>query len=359
MIRELFNAITPENIKSIDVVKDAMDIFIELIEQDSNVNINIGELYTLQNDTIKTQLAKKYLKDLYQYINTVNADKLLYDRLSKLPNDIQDTYLNIQGLKDAVINMSEEDYQVIKNFKENKGTFDALNYIYSLVKRNTTSTNYDENNYLTLTKNSEFEFTITGSVDKTLYDSVIAPISQPLGFILKEYINIVTLPLQDDVYFNYTYENLDLDIFNRFDVKVDSYDFKEIKKVEVYSSNNFLYNKIYFSDDTLLDYNVSLGTVFYKSIVNGVETIVKNYTTQGKCYVVSNYTLKKSYSHIEKITDITTINMTLAEYLGKRIDDSTIINNDWILQNTPNEKYIVNNDDIAFESYDINGNLIQ
>lgn len=358
MIKELFESITPENIKSIDVVRDAMDIFIALIEENSDVSINIKDLYTSENELVKRELAKIYLKDLYQYINNVNSNKELYDRLSSFPSELQDVYLNVQGLKDAILNINEEDYQVIKNFKENKGTFDALNYVYSLVKNNTSSTNYDENNYFTLTKNSEFEFTLTGAVDKTLYDSVIAPISHPLGFILKEYINVITLPLNDDVYFTYEFETLNLDVFNRFDVKIDSYDYKKIIKVDVFSSNNYLYNKIYFDDNTLIEYNVSLGTIFYKSILNNTETIIKNYTAQGKCYINLNYNTKKTYINSEKMTNIVTINMTLAEYLGKRISDSTVVDDEWILQNTYNEKYAVGDDSIDFEIRDIEGNIV-
>ena len=189
MLKTIFESITPDNIKDLPLVKDAMAIFIEIIEESSELSFDVKRLYTSDNPAINRELAKIFLRDLYVYVNKIDSSKELYERLQDFSPENRDKYLNISNIKNIIDNIGEDDYAVIKNFKENKGTFDALNYVYSIVKDNTESVNYDEETFFELEENDTFVFTLKGAVDKGLYKSLIAPIAQPLGFLLKEYIN--------------------------------------------------------------------------------------------------------------------------------------------------------------------------
>jgi len=331
MLKSIFEAITPENIKNIPIVQDAMDIFVALLEENSQLSTDIKKLYTIENDIIRVQLAKIFLKDLYENINKVDSNEQLYNRFKDFTPELREKYINVERLKDVTKNMSEDDYLVIKNFKENKGTFDALNYMYSIVKKNTDSTNYDEETFFELLEDElapKYTFTLKGAVDKTLYQSVVAPIAQPLGFLLTEYINTVTVPIEDNFLFTYSFINKNLDVYDSTDNLIESFDFKIISDVKVQTAGNYIINQIYFDDGTFLDYNVSLGTLFYKQDngENVAPTIIKSYNNFGKVYLNTEYDLRKSYQYDNVLRVKAMINMDLAEYYGFVVGDiQTII----------------------------------
>ena len=50
-LQVIFDCIVPDNIKNIPLIKVCTNIFIEQINRNSQIAINIGKLFDLENDT--------------------------------------------------------------------------------------------------------------------------------------------------------------------------------------------------------------------------------------------------------------------------------------------------------------------
>jgi predicted transcriptional regulator len=80
-IKEIFSAITPDNIKNIPVVRDQMDIFIEILEELSKESIDIRNAF--ENTRIKEELIKIYLDDLYTVFKQIQFNQSIDELIEK------------------------------------------------------------------------------------------------------------------------------------------------------------------------------------------------------------------------------------------------------------------------------------
>lgn len=260
MLKQIFEAITPENIKSIKFIEDAMGIFIECLEEHSMLSVEIKNLfdenlyldnleryleitdvYEAQLDELKIQIDAKYniLKEFDDYYNLSSADKDAYNVLSKEYNDLKTEYYNISNddvylkykslitlLESANINVREsisktylnnlhtiigdakknqrlnvildqfpdniplkkdttnvlndEYFFSNKQYKQTIGTKKGIEYSYGFAKyleRNDTTP--DE---FTVTPKIPYYFHATGRIYKETYESIVKPMSHPVGF---------------------------------------------------------------------------------------------------------------------------------------------------------------------------------
>lgn len=204
-IQDIFNAITPENIKNITVIADAMEIFIEVLEELSQESINIKNVFN--NSIIKNELYQIYLNDLFNVLNSVSTNKQLLDAIDAVnaiynpvgldPSDSSYvSYIN----KDALVNIADyindEQFLTFKSFKEHKGTIIAIKYIYQLLNIFTDSS-LAENNFTLIEGSTPFEIeSIYGGLPSEFYEYIIRPLAHPLGF-LYEYSRSILAQLED------------------------------------------------------------------------------------------------------------------------------------------------------------------
>lgn len=195
MIKDLnliFEAITPENIRNVPIIRDAINIFIELLEEYSSESIDIRNIFN--NTSVKEELIKIYLDDLYHVLQTINYNKQVIDKINETNEFYGTEYYKTNVIFDLKDFLTEEHFLSFKSFKQNKGTEKAINYIYDLINVFITPT--EEALPFELIDNSPFNLEIRTSVPEEFYQHIVRPLAHPLGF-LYEYYLYVQLILQD------------------------------------------------------------------------------------------------------------------------------------------------------------------
>jgi len=298
-LREIFEAITPENIKDIPLIKSSIDIFIEQIESNSQISIDISKMWDNitnesnrsvsgtkpQNDIIinsknrlRDLLLQTYVNVIYNTLKKAQSNKPLYDIFKR------DGLVNSPLTGEIYDIIGDEYFLSNKAFNEMVGTKKGLRYAYKLgqfiEKRD-----YDDD--LEVEDILPFVYGISGSVYKETFDSIVKPLSHPLGFI-NEYRQIKYQYITDEYGINdlFNFKSIEIRQINgKFYVFTSDSTDDDVKKV-------FLTNRI----------NPSTGDLFTLSEYNRFVNVYTDKTVSD----FEDYTKEFSYKLI-KFTDGTNI----------------------------------------------------
>lgn len=246
-LQVIFDCIVPDNIKNIPLIKVCTNIFIEQINRNSQIAINIGKLFDLENDTqIKidgdniTQIidsdAVKNSKDIlrlglfYTYINSIYTLILRLQRDRKIP----ERFFNSEYLGG------------LREYQKNCGSKRAIHYMYAFAKYLETGTIVHD---LELTEGSILNLRYDGSLDKDIFIDFNKPLAHPCGWLceyerfepyvpipipIPKDLNFLDAPLDDsiiDLMENY----LVIDNYHR-DIYDEDYNFIETQTFYQYAN---------------------------------------------------------------------------------------------------------------------------
>lgn len=246
-LQVIFDCIVPDNIKNIPLIKVCTNIFIEQINRNSQIAINIGKLFDLENDTqIKidgdniTQIidsdAVKNSKDIlrlglfYTYINSIYTLILRLQRDRKIP----ERFFNSEYLGG------------LREYQKNCGSKRAIHYMYAFAKYLETGTIVHD---LELTEGSILNLRYDGSLNKDIFIDFNKPLAHPCGWLCEyeRFEPYVPIPIPKDL--NFLDAPLDDSIIDLME--------------------NYLVIDNYHRDIYDEDYNVVETQTFYQ-FVNGV-----------------------------------------------------------------------------------------
>lgn len=192
-LQSIFNTITPDNIKDIPLIRDAMEVFIETLEELSKESIDIRSVY--QNEILKEQLVKMYLDDLYNVLKEVQLNEQVLRVVDEINERSGTDFYN----KDVIINISkyitEEHFLSFKSYKQHKGTKESIAYIYELIS-NLISTDEIDSDFRFIEGTDPFTFEVEGGLPSEIYEYIIYPLAHPVGFTYK-YTRYISLKLED------------------------------------------------------------------------------------------------------------------------------------------------------------------
>ena len=312
----IFNAIVPDNIKDIELVKKCSNIFIEQLNRNSTISRRIADIFDvdkktwLQQDTIgnitevtdsdfliesknilKQGLFQVYLNVLYNLVEKIQMDPNVKEATDIRHYEGSLIYKNIYDV------LTSEYLGAFRYFQQNSGTKNAIKYIYQFAK-------YLETGYLSsdLELNDEtgvFVLQYKGSLHKRYFSAFNQPMAHPCGWCY-EYATIISWILED--YFGIVFE------------------YKMPRGISIKTSN---LKYIVFSDETIED--------FYESLKSPMNVVSENALTDDRIAEIKElpYTyydgssaselkkllrtfniiiVNKKYSKYSSYTEINTIN---------------------------------------------------
>lgn len=268
-LKEIFNAITPENIKDIPLLKTAMDIFIDNLEENSVVAADISKIYenTYQetdSDIVKAAksnlrggLLDVYLSAFFNVISNSQNNTVVKSKLESLG------ITDVPFINDVKRILNDEYFVTNKSFKEKLGTKTSINYAYNLTKFLESAEN---GNDMKLYEEKPFHFRTEGSIFKEMYESLVKPLAHPLGFTYS-YNQIIKESLSDLFGVEISYNIFTVEIRNidgRVHVFSESNSEQYVKSLYVGSRINEVTGKV-FTDE---EYD-ALVTVYLNKVVSG------------------------------------------------------------------------------------------
>lgn len=323
-LMSIFEAITPDNIRDISVISDSMEIFIELLSEYSYISVDIHKALS-ENTTasLAEELPKIYLYDYYSMIENLRTNKNIIKKFRdwnvtlnpslypvglpyigeklfinyfiigqdgtvlKLNADDDTSEFNINPLskklailKNNLIQNKSENYFINRQFKLSKGLIKSMKFIYDIINEHLVNSQEQMDIDIQETGNP-FEFIISGSIDKDIYEQSVAYLAHPAGFIYN-YDYISSLKFSDD------YSNKDVYIINKLEVKSDTSEPVQYTGEVIYIIEKGDYKKIIFKDGFYLIQESN--TVKYFNSNNALVTI---YPTDEVYYINLDYTISK------------------------------------------------------------------
>lgn len=122
-LKAVFEAITPENLRNIPVYNDALNIFIEVLEEHSKTSIQTENFFNhnMSNET-KEELVKIYLYDYYSMINKILSN---YQIISNFRRENEILRPNLYNFEEETIKIGD---MAVLNFFELGGHIISENY---------------------------------------------------------------------------------------------------------------------------------------------------------------------------------------------------------------------------------------
>ena len=324
----IFKAITPDNIKSIPVIEDSMRMFIELLNENSQISKNIMNVLSENTtDSIAEELPKIYLYDYYSMIDNIKKDKIIVNKFEKWNEALNPTlypkgypiignslFINyfavgepggiltidadetenetfntfpfaakLNALEHNILQHKADNYRVNRLFKESKGLRKGIQFIYDILNEHLV--NVDERLELDFNETGNpFELIIKGSIDKDVYRESVAYLSHPLGFVY-DYTYISELRLKDDYSLskNYVVKTLEVRCLSG---NVDPYTQRVINIEE-----KFDYLKITFLDGSYLLQENDIVRYYDKD-----DFLIKLYSANNHCSIFIDYIIEYNTS---------------------------------------------------------------
>lgn len=210
----IYDSIVPDNIKELPVVKASLNIFIELLNRNSQIAQRINRIYNIDNelwykldsdgepitvsdstflkttkDNLKKGLLLTYLSVLYNCIGEAQTSNLIR-QATKLRN-YNNSFIN----KEQINILSSEFLGSFRNVQQSIGTENAFDYMYQFAK-------YLETGYLVDDLNtsakapSNFISNYDGSLHKYYFTDFLHSLAHPIGWVYN-YNTILNFILED------------------------------------------------------------------------------------------------------------------------------------------------------------------
>ena len=300
-LKSIFEAITPENIKTIPIVQVGMEIFIDEIEKNSEIAKKIRSLYDneiqLEDDTkvrnakerIKVGLYNYYLYNLYNCLKNLTQSKSIQASLKKFGYDKSKLF------NKANENINTEFISSFRNYTQKVGTENAMSYIYTFARY--LETGELENDLNIQESGNPFIIHYEGALNRKIFEGINKPLSHPIGWCFT-YTTMFTVMLRD--YFGieivYIFTKLEIVskdgkkfiVFTDKDVESVYEDFrnrinpetelpytddeiaknvqifiKKVKDYQYWDDGIYTHRLITFDDDTVLYIDGRTGVIFY------------------------------------------------------------------------------------------------
>jgi hypothetical protein len=185
MINKIIPAITPSNIKEIQLLKDSMDIFLEYLTEHSDIAIDIKNILDQDKEPIYEEFIKIYLNGIYSVLSKSEHNEKLYD---KLKTSYRAAGLNIEDIDLSVdiVKLLEEEYILTnKHYKQAKGTPTAMEYIFNIIINSGVQNDFLGDNigrFRYFEGENIFEYTIEGTMIEEVYNHFVKPLVHPVGW---------------------------------------------------------------------------------------------------------------------------------------------------------------------------------
>ena len=182
---QIVKNLIPENIRNIKLIKDSIDVFLQHIIDNSNIAIDIANIFYENKTALYEEFVKIYLKNMYLVLTDSNYNQQLNAKVTKL--------YKLAGLKDfKEITISDDVLKILnkdiifgnKAFKNSKGISTSIEYVYHLIEQlELQQSILRGDGYFRFIEGDEvFEYTIEGSLLQEIYEHFVKPLSHPVGW---------------------------------------------------------------------------------------------------------------------------------------------------------------------------------
>lgn len=195
-LRNIWESITPEEIRDVDVINASMDVFCEALEEFCSTSIDIKNQLT--DETFQIEFYRTYNAVLFQTLEQLQTDTRFFEENTKFREQSGGVDLIDLDLINNPQKLLTEEYLIaFRNFFEKKGLKRGIEFVYNWVQQYS-SEHIEE---LKITEVSPFVLEIEGTLSRVVYDYLVRILQHPLGFQYT-YSKLVDFELDNEYYWN-------------------------------------------------------------------------------------------------------------------------------------------------------------
>lgn len=184
MIKSIVNSIIPENIKDIKLVKDSIDVFLKYVIENSNIALDISNLFSEKNEILFDNVIKMFVNNFHLVFSKNIHNPVLIQRLDEMYKKAG--YSSFKDL-DFDINLHEllnrKFIELSKNIQLSKGHRVTLEYVYDMVLNlGYQQEIFSSDNYEFTEGENVFEYSVNGSLLQEFFEYIVKPLAHPVGW---------------------------------------------------------------------------------------------------------------------------------------------------------------------------------
>lgn len=199
MFKAIAKNLIPENFRENKLITEVIDIFVDYIWENSNIAIDVNNLYNQKNTVLYEEIIKTYAANFYKTITDGSKNHKLASQVKKAHEkwgfDFDDVRLDIK----AIDLLNKEQLELFKGFQQSKGTLNSIEFIYKIVEQlNIESFALETDGELKIYPGENiFEYVVEGSMLPEIFEAFVKPLAHPVGWI---YLYLRTYVLKFDDY---------------------------------------------------------------------------------------------------------------------------------------------------------------
>lgn len=186
MLKSIVDNLIPQNLKNTEVIKEAIDVFLDYIIEKSKISLDIYNLYSDKNEVIFEELLKIFTANMYYTLkNNINNETLI-QRLDQVYQKAG--YKNFRDIviDDNILNIiNKQTLESFKLFQQTKGHKSSIEYVYNIIEQMKWQQGILESDgYFNFeeSKDNVFEYKVEGSLISELFEYFVKPIAHPVGW---------------------------------------------------------------------------------------------------------------------------------------------------------------------------------
>lgn len=198
--KQLIQNIVPDNLKDIELYKVTVDAFMEYLEENAQLSLDVANIYNENNPKIYEEILKIYANYFFRVIEEAKLNQNLqneivaYHKKFNIDYDVTRLQLDLKKF------LSFEDLRLLKLFQQSKGNISAMEYIYSIFNKiqfEDISLQSDTTFSVEETGNP-LEYKVNSNMIQSVFEQFVKPLSHPVGwkyvftkiteFAFKEYL---------------------------------------------------------------------------------------------------------------------------------------------------------------------------
>lgn len=296
----------PINYRSNKFLEDIIDVFAEYIIENSNILLDINNLFNEKNTILYEEVLKTFARNFYDTITNNSTNHKLSAAIRRAHEkwgfDFDDSKLNIKAID--LLNKSQ--LETFKMFQQSKGTINSIEFIYKIIEQlNIEQFVLETDGQLSIYPGENiFEYIVEGSMLPEVFDAYVKPLAHPVGWVCV-YLRIYKLYFVD--YFLskevYDIEQLEVSCDNRGDYFLSNEGHLFFTDID---------NNIIYDEDTPKSYIVNGNEVFD---VTRFGTFYDVLTEKSEINLVLNNNVKNIEKESIKGVNRLTIYFESGEYL--------------------------------------------
>lgn len=203
VLQQIIESLLPENIKEIQLIKDTLNIFIEVLLEKSDISIDIKNVFDKNKTIIYEEFIKVYLGAIHKAFNEYDYSEDVIRQLKVLYASKGIDINTVDNSIKVLDFITEEHLYTNKAYKSSKGTKKCIEYIYNMVLSSGVQGEKEQSTYFKLEENGLFNFKVSGELLPELYEQYVKALAHPIGWdyvytllareFFTDYFNIINI----------------------------------------------------------------------------------------------------------------------------------------------------------------------